>query len=184
MQSQSQSRTQSRFCLSESLPRVVIFLMIKLRRGFSQLSFVYVLFAFNIFLISYFCVVSSFEPPLDPNNVKGSFKKFFAHTERGAIAEHFCCSNSLLPFIKLEKTVQIFFLISVQMRSIQRWEACEKFLNWQNRIIWRSWQQNSSSIETAEKMTFDQAAQKRLTTDEQADAIHRMVLHDRYLNLQ
>ena len=44
---------------------VVIFLIVKLRRGFSQLPFVYVLFAFNIFLITYFCVVSSFEPPLD-----------------------------------------------------------------------------------------------------------------------
>ena len=54
-------------CLSESLPRVEIFLILKLRRGFSQLSFVYVLFAFNIFLITYFCVMSSFEPPLDHN---------------------------------------------------------------------------------------------------------------------
>ena len=50
--------------LSEPLPRTVIFLIVKLRRGFSQLSFEYVLFAFNIFLIAYFCVVSSFEPPL------------------------------------------------------------------------------------------------------------------------
>ena len=62
---QTQSRTQSQFCLSESLPRAVIFLIVKLRRGFSQLSFVYVLSAFNIFLITYFCVVSSFVPPLD-----------------------------------------------------------------------------------------------------------------------
>ena len=52
--------------LSELLPRAVTFL-IKLRTGFSQLSFVYVLFAFNIFLITNFCVVSSFEPPLDHN---------------------------------------------------------------------------------------------------------------------
>ena len=56
-QSQTQSRTQSRFCLSESLPRAVIFL-VKLGSGFSRLSLVYVLFAFNIFLITYFCVVS------------------------------------------------------------------------------------------------------------------------------
>ena len=62
---QSQSRTGSLFCLSKPLPRAVIFLIVKLRRSFSQLSFVYVLFAFNIFLITYFCVVSSFEPPLD-----------------------------------------------------------------------------------------------------------------------
>ena len=33
-QSQSQSRTQSRFCLSKSLPRVVIFLIFMLRKGF------------------------------------------------------------------------------------------------------------------------------------------------------
>ena len=66
-QSQTQSRTQSRFCLCKSLPRVVIFLIVKLVRGFSQLSFVYVLFTFNIFLTAYFCVVSSFEPPLDHN---------------------------------------------------------------------------------------------------------------------
>ena len=62
-QPRSQSRTQSRFCLSESLPRALIFLIVKLGRGFSLLSLVYVLFAFNIFLITYFCVVSSFEPP-------------------------------------------------------------------------------------------------------------------------
>ena len=35
---QLQSQTQSRFCLSKSLPRVVIFLIVKLGRGFSQLS--------------------------------------------------------------------------------------------------------------------------------------------------
>ena len=66
-QSQTQSRTQTRFCLCESLARAVIFLIVKLVRGFSQLSLVNVLFAFNIFLIAYFCVVSSFEPPLDHN---------------------------------------------------------------------------------------------------------------------
>ena len=38
---------------------------VKLRRGFSQLSFMYVLFSFNIFLITHFWVVLSFEPPLD-----------------------------------------------------------------------------------------------------------------------
>ena len=67
-QSRSQSQTQSRFCLYEPLPRAVIFLIVKLGRGFSQLSFVYILFAFKIFLITYFCVVSSFEPPLDHHN--------------------------------------------------------------------------------------------------------------------
>ena len=63
----SSVQSQSRFCLSESLPSAVIFLIVKPWRGFSQLSFVYVLFAFNIFLIRCFCVVSSFEPPLDHN---------------------------------------------------------------------------------------------------------------------
>ena len=69
-----QSETQSWFCLSEPLPRAVIFLIVKLRRGFSQLSFVYVLFALNIFLITYFCVVSSFEPPLDRKTFVFDFK--------------------------------------------------------------------------------------------------------------
>ena len=50
------------------LPKAVIFLIVKLRRGFSQLSFVCILFPLNIFLIIYFCVVSSFEPPLDHNS--------------------------------------------------------------------------------------------------------------------
>ena len=66
----------SQSSLSEPLPRAVIFLIVKLRRGFSLLSFVYVLFAFNIFLITYFCVVSSFEPPLDHNII--GFFLFFA----------------------------------------------------------------------------------------------------------
>ena len=61
--------------LSKLLPRVVIFLILKLRRGLSQLSFVYVLFAFNIFLITYFWVVSSFEPPLDHNRFSIDFIK-------------------------------------------------------------------------------------------------------------
>ena len=43
--------------------------IVKLKRGFSELSFVYVVFSFNIFLITYFCVVSSFEPPLDHNTI-------------------------------------------------------------------------------------------------------------------
>ena len=60
-------QSQSQRSLSELLRRVVIFLIVKLRRGFSLLSFVFVLFAFNIFLITYFCVMSSFEPPLDHN---------------------------------------------------------------------------------------------------------------------
>ena len=40
---------------------------VKLRRGFSQLSFMYVLFSFRIFLITHFRVVLSFQPPLDHN---------------------------------------------------------------------------------------------------------------------
>ena len=63
----SSAQMQSQFYLSKSIPREVIFLIVKLRRGFSQLLFVYVLFAFNIFLIPYFCVMSSFGPPLDHN---------------------------------------------------------------------------------------------------------------------
>ena len=59
---------QSQSSLSEPLPRAAIFLIVKLRRGFSHVSFVYVLFPFSIFLITYFCVVSSFEPPLDHNS--------------------------------------------------------------------------------------------------------------------
>ena len=38
---------------------------VKLRRGFSQLSFMYVLFPFSIFLITHFWVVLSFNPPPD-----------------------------------------------------------------------------------------------------------------------
>ena len=40
---------------------------VKLRRGFSQLSFMYVLFSFNIFLITHFRAVLSFETPLEHN---------------------------------------------------------------------------------------------------------------------
>ena len=43
---------------------------VKLRRGSSQLSFMYVLFYFNIFLITRFRVVVSFEAPLDHNTIK------------------------------------------------------------------------------------------------------------------
>ena len=68
-QSQSQSQTQSWFSHRELLPRAVIFLIVKLRWGFSQLVFVYVLFSFNIFLITYSCVMSSFEPPLGHSTI-------------------------------------------------------------------------------------------------------------------
>ena len=44
------TQSQSRSSLSEPLPRAVISLIVQLRRGFSQLSLVYVLFSFNIFL--------------------------------------------------------------------------------------------------------------------------------------
>ena len=70
----------SQSSLSKSLPSAVIFLIVKFGRGFSRQSFVYVLFAFNIFLITYFCVVSSFEPPLPDHNtyfVTYSFSFFF-----------------------------------------------------------------------------------------------------------
>ena len=42
---------------------------VKLGRGFSQLSFMYVLFSFNIFFITHFRVVLSFRPPLDHNTL-------------------------------------------------------------------------------------------------------------------
>ena len=42
------------------------------------------------------------------------------HSERIAIGEHFCCgSKTLLLLIKLGKLIQIFVLISVQVRPIQ-----------------------------------------------------------------
>ena len=40
---------------------------VKLRKGFSQLSFMYVLFSINIFFITHFRVVLSFQPSLDHN---------------------------------------------------------------------------------------------------------------------
>ena len=48
------------------------------------------------------------------------------HPERNAIAEHFCCGNTLQLFITLEKLIQISVLISVQARLIERWEVCDK----------------------------------------------------------
>ena len=42
---------------------------VKLRRDFSQLPFMHVLFSFNIFLITHFRVVLSFEPPLNHNKM-------------------------------------------------------------------------------------------------------------------
>ena len=61
-------RSQSQRGLSELFPRALIFLIVKLRKSFSHLSFVCVLFSFNVFLITYFCAVSSFEPPLHHNS--------------------------------------------------------------------------------------------------------------------
>ena len=40
---------------------------VNLRRGFSQLSFMYVLFSFSISFITHFRVVLSFQPPLEHN---------------------------------------------------------------------------------------------------------------------
>ena len=42
---------------------------VKLRKGFSQLSFMYVLFSLNIFFITHFRIVLSFQPPLDHNTI-------------------------------------------------------------------------------------------------------------------
>ena len=69
------SSSQSRFCLSESLPRAVIFLIVRLERGFSQQSFVYVLFAFNIFLIS----VSCHHLNLPLTTTLSFYLRFFSH---------------------------------------------------------------------------------------------------------
>ena len=44
-------------------------------------------------------------------------KSFKPHQERRAIAEHYCCGNTLALFIKL---IQISILISVQVKSIKR----------------------------------------------------------------
>ena len=63
------------------------------------------------------------------NHSKGSK----LHPERGAIAEHFCCSNAPPLFIKLEKLIMIFVLISVQVRPVQNWEMRNKSKNWLKR---------------------------------------------------
>ena len=54
--------------LSEPLPRALIFVIVKLRGGLLAIVRVCTNF-FDIFLITYFCVVSSFEPPLDHNRM-------------------------------------------------------------------------------------------------------------------
>ena len=61
---------QSRCSLSELSPRTVIFMIVLswVGGGFSQLSFMDVLFSFNIFLITHFRVVLSFQLPFDNNN--------------------------------------------------------------------------------------------------------------------
>ena len=51
---------------------------------------------------------------------KGCPKTSKPLSERRAIAEHFCCDNTLLLLIKLEKLFQISILISVQVSPIQR----------------------------------------------------------------
>ena len=77
------SSVQSR--RSRHQERINVHDCVKLRRGFFQLSFLYVLFSFNIFFITYFRVVLSFQPPLDHNNmgyiyiyiyIRGSLNKF------------------------------------------------------------------------------------------------------------
>ena len=37
-----------------------------------------------------------------------------------AIAKHFCCGNTLHPLIRLEKLIQISFLIAVEVWLIQK----------------------------------------------------------------
>ena len=48
------------------------------------------------------------------------------HPERRALAEHFSLRNSLSLLIKVERLIQISVLIFIQVRSIQRWEICNK----------------------------------------------------------
>ena len=69
------SSEQSRWTVTKN---VNIHDCVKLRGGFSQLSFMYLLFSFNIFLITHFRVVLSFEPPLDRNNIQE--RKRYAET--------------------------------------------------------------------------------------------------------
>ena len=52
---------------------------VKVRRGFSQLSFMYVLFSFNIFFITHFRVVLSFQPPLEHNTNASTFASNSGH---------------------------------------------------------------------------------------------------------
>ena len=81
----------------------------KLRRCFSQLSFMYVLFSFNIFLITYFRVVLSFEPPIDHNTV-------LIQTIQFSISTVFFVYTQLNDKIVLFQTIQ--FSISKQFSSI------------------------------------------------------------------
>ena len=57
---------------------------------------------------------------------KGCWKSYKPHPERRGRVEYFCCSNTILLLIKLEKLIQISVLISVQVRPIQRWQVCDK----------------------------------------------------------
>ena len=61
---------------------------------------------------------------------EGRPKSSKLHTDRRTIAEHFSCDNTLLFLIRLEKLVQIFVLISLQLRSMQRWEVYDKSKIW------------------------------------------------------
>ena len=101
------SLSQSRSSLSLPLPRSVIFLIVKQRRGFSQLSFVYVLFSFNIVLIAYFRVVLSIEPLLD-HNIKLS--SMVATICRNQFHFNETCTNknqSICKWLKLEVSGEI-----------------------------------------------------------------------------
>ena len=50
---------------------------------------------------------------------EGLSKSSLLHPEK-AIAEHFCCGNTLPLLLKLEKLMWISALISVQVRLIQK----------------------------------------------------------------
>ena len=51
------------------------------------------------------------------------------HSERRAITEHFCCSNTLPLLLKLEKIIQISFLISGHVKPTERLAVYDKSKN-------------------------------------------------------
>ena len=116
--------------LGELSPRTVIFLIVlSWGGGFSQLSFINVLFPFNIFIITHFRVVLSFEPPLDHN-------RYLCHV-------HISVSVWNIPMIrmceidignlkkrKLAKLVQVRNFITFELKVIRHKERETIFVCW------------------------------------------------------